>query len=286
MLVQIMGAACSLFVLYSNWQIGIVTSGGVFSVMKELLKRFIARRRRQSEIETLQREHGLPDAARVAARALVLASVAARGVLERGEDRRSAEDRRRNMCVWLDALGLGQEIEQIEDALVRTAVGQLDQPSAINAAWRSEGMAVLAWALERADLSRYDEEGGSYETAAKLGFCMQRSQTVLARPSLRPLPEFLQGAKTYLTVHWRLREYASHPDVIDFKRYVSRATWDLLSLADVALVEGDLAIRGERIDRVPEDWRELTRSIVRERHKAFNWLLGFAPIYSEVETTT
>src|SRR5262249_2095548 len=76
------------------------------------------------------------------------------------------------------------------------------------------------------------------------------------------------------------------PDVIDFKRYVSRATWGQLSLADVALVEGDLAIRGERIDRVPEDWRELMRSMARERHKAFNWLLGFAPTYSEVETTT
>jgi len=28
------------------------------------------------------------------------------------------------------------------------------------------------------------------------------------------------------------------------------------------------------------------RSMARERHNAFNWLLGFAPIYSEVETTT
>jgi hypothetical protein len=39
--------------------------------------------------------------------------------------------------------------------------------------------------------------------------------------------------------------------------------WAVAPLADVALVEDDLAIRGERIDRVPEDWRELTRSIAR-----------------------
>lgn len=190
------------------------------------------------------------------------------------------------MCVWLDHLGINDEIEPSEDAVIRAPIGATNRQTVINAAWRSEAMAVLAWALPRADLPRYDERDGGYETAAKLGFLVKREQTVLACPLLRPLPEILQGAKTYLTVHWRLREYSVRPDVIDFKRYVSRATWGPLSLADVALVEGDLAIRGERIDRVPEDWRELMRSMARERHNAFNWLLGFAPIYSEVETTT
>jgi hypothetical protein len=264
--------------------------------MKDLLKRFLSGLRGQSINESegkvakgygpAERELGLPEPDRVAARALVLAAVAGRGMLELDEDKGRAEDRRQNLCAWLDHLGIDSEIEPSEDTVIRTPIGQSEAQSAINAAWRSEGMAVLAWALGRADLPRYDERDGGYATADKLGFLMQRAQTVLARSSLRPLPEFLQGAKTYLTVHWRLRKYLVEPDVIDFKRYVSQATWGSLSLAEVSLVEGDLAIRGERIDRAPEDWRQLARSIARERHKAFNWLLGFAPIYSEVDTTT
>jgi hypothetical protein len=59
-----------------------------------------------------------------------------------------------------------------------------------------------------------------------------------------------------------------------------------LRLDDLDLTELDLAICGRRIDRAPEDDREQTRSIVMERHKAFNWLLGSRPIYSQVSTET
>jgi hypothetical protein len=190
-----------------------------------------------------EQDLGLPDAVRVAERSLVLAAVSGRGALECDEDRDRAEDRRRNMCVWFNHLGISHEIEESEAALIRTPIGQLDRQSMIDACWRSEGMAVLAWALQRAELPRYDERDGGYATAARLGFLTQRSQTVLASPSLRPLPEILQGNKTYLTVHWRLRNYLLGPDVIDFAGYVSWAKWAPLSLLDVDLIDGDIAIQ-------------------------------------------
>jgi hypothetical protein len=52
------------------------------------------------------------------------------------------------------------------------------------------------------------------------------------------------------------------------------------------LIDDDLAICRERIDRVPEDWYYETLSIAPERHRALNWLLGFARLYSEVMTHT
>jgi hypothetical protein len=67
---------------------------------------------------------------------------------------------------------------------------------------------------------------------------------------------------------------------------VSHCAWGPLTLSDVSLIDGDLAIRGERIDRIPEDWYHRALSIARERHKAFNWLLGFDPVYSWVEAPT
>jgi len=67
---------------------------------------------------------------------------------------------------------------------------------------------------------------------------------------------------------------------------VSRSQWGPWTLDGLELVEGDLAIRSTRIDRVPDDWYRQTISIVQERHKAFNWLLGFEERYSETTTDT
>jgi hypothetical protein len=57
-----------------------------------------------------------------------------------------------------------------------------------------------------------------------------------------------------------------------------------LTLTDVAFVDGDLGIQGERIDRVPDDWRHHVLSIAQERHRASNRLFGRGPIYSRVRT--
>src|SRR5262249_54312979 len=99
-------------------------------------------------------------------------------------------------------------------------------------------------------------------------------------------PEIVQQANTYLTIHWRLREYSINPGAIDFADNVEHCVWGPLTLSEIDLIEGDLGIGGERIDRVSEDCRRETLSIVQERHQALNWLLGFAPAYSEVATDT
>jgi hypothetical protein len=228
-----------------------------------------------------------PDAARVAARAAAFAAVTARGMLEVDDDKsRQAEDHRRQLCEWVERVGIVDELERGEDLLIRTALGQLDRQAVVDATWRSEAMVVLAWCLGRVPLPRYDESWNSLEVAKALGFLRERSATVLNAPSLRPHSEIQHGANTYLTVDWRLRQYSVYPEPIDFASYVSHCTWGPLTLSDISLIDGDLAIRGERIDRIPEDWYYQALSIARERHKAFNWLLGFDPVYSWVEAPT
>src|SRR5262249_42167535 len=145
-------------------------------------------------------------------------------------------------------------LEFEEAALLLIPVGHLDPQLTIDACWRSEGMQVLAWSLGRARLPRYDELSYSIETASKLGFLRDRSESVLANPLVRPLSEIAHGANTYLTVHWRLRQYSISRCAIDFADYVSRCTWGPLTVSELDLIDDDLAIRGERIDRVPEDW--------------------------------
>jgi len=225
-----------------------------------------------------------PDAARVAARAIVLSAITCRGMLDFDDDKREAEERRRAMCGWLEGIGAANELEENEHSLVRTPIGQLDQQDLIDAMWRSEGMLVLAWSLARLELPRYDEPCDSFGVALQLGFLRERSATALERPLLRPREEIERRANTYLTVHWRLRQHSIHPRLMELVNQVSGCTWG--SLAEVDLIDGDLDVGGKRIDRIGEDLLHRTMSIARERHKAFNWLLGFEPVYSKVATHT
>jgi hypothetical protein len=227
-----------------------------------------------------------PDAARVAARALVLTAVTARGHLERDDDRPHAAENHGMLCQWLDGLGIADEIEADEHALIRAALGSLEQQAMVDAMWRGEAIVALAWSLGCAGLPRYDETCDSMYVARLLGFMRERSMTALARPSLRPSTEIAHWANTYLTLHWRLRQFSISKDRIPFADYVAWARWGPLTVAELDLIDGDLAVQGERIERLSEDRYHLSTSIARERHKAFNWLLGHHPIYSEVRTPT
>jgi len=203
------------------------------------------------------------------------------------EDSRDlAELKRLHVCEWLDHLGVMEELEQSEMNLLNTPYRMLDQRAVVNAEWRGEGMLVLAWALGRSELVRYDQVCDSGEVGCALGFMYERSETVLAKPVLRDSGEIGRWRDTYLTIHWRLRQYQLHPEPIDFPDLVSWFNWGPLRLDDLDLVDGDLAICGRRIDRISFDEFAQTFSIVIERHKAFNWLLGAAGVYSAVSTDT
>ncbi len=227
-----------------------------------------------------------PDPTRVAARAIVLSAVTYRGLIEFDENKQEAEDRRGQLGRWLASLGVEGELEEWENFLLRTPVGQLDRQNMIDASWRSEGMLVLAWALGRAELPRYDEQCDPADVATKLGFLAERSATALAAPSLQAFEDIEELAGTYLAIHWRLREYRRAPGFVDFASYLPRWALGPVRPSELDLIDNDLGIRGERIDRASAESFYQTCSIAQERHQAFNWLLGFAPVYSDVSTDT
>ena len=89
-----------------------------------------------------------------------------------------------------------------------------------------------------------------------------------------------------MTLHWRLRQFSLQPDPMDFVAYISACAWGSLQLDRLETLDGDLAIDGVRIDKVEHATYRRTLSITRERHQAFNWLLGFESRYSDVTTDT
>jgi hypothetical protein len=227
-----------------------------------------------------------PDASRVAARALVLSAVSCRGLIEEDAHDAGAETLRQRVVSWLGSIGVTGEMEPAETTLLSTPVGKLDRKTRLNATWQSEGMVVLGWALNCTELPLVHIECEPSDTANAMGFLDDRQNTPLHRPVLRDCSEIESWADIYLTLHWRLRQFSLEPSPMDFVAYVSACTWASLRLDHLEVLDRDLAIDGVRIDKVANATYRRTLSIAQERHQAFNWLLGFEPLYSEVTTDT
>lgn len=227
-----------------------------------------------------------PSPERVAARAIVLSAVACRGFIEKDASNPKAEDLRQRVFSWLREIGVNDEAEEHERDLFSTPLGRLSEKFTVNASWKSEGMVVLGWALGLLALPAYDKECEPGDSANRLGFLGDRNSTPLAKPHLISAIDIEHWADAYLTLHWRLRQYSLKPETIDLESYVESCTWGPLSLAEIQIVDGDLAIAGGRLDRVAEPIFRKTLSIAQERHQALNWLIGEESTYSLVTTDT
>jgi hypothetical protein len=227
-----------------------------------------------------------PSAGRIAARALVLAAVCCRALIEKDAGNPGAEQLQKNVIEWLGRVGAAVEAEPSELDLLSTPLGGLDNRRQIDASWCSEGMVVLAWVLGHASLPAFYAECEPGDVANAMGFLGERETTPLQRPQMRDANEITRWEETYLTLHWRLRQYSVEPVPMDFAAYVSSCSWGPLRLDELQLCEGDLAIEEVRLDRIGYLEFRRTLSIVQERHRAFNWLIGWDRLYSQVTTDT
>src|SRR5262249_37172323 len=111
----------------------------------------------------------------VARRALALAAVSCRGILEAGPAREHAERFWGRVADWWSGLGLKDELELDEASLLETPFGASSPQALANASWRSEALCVLAWALRRAELPAHDEPVDPAATARTIGFLEDRT---------------------------------------------------------------------------------------------------------------
>jgi hypothetical protein len=187
---------------------------------------------------------------------------------------------------WISSVGLDDELEARESAIIRAPLSKLSEREVINASWEGEGMATLAWALSCYDLPAYDQIVSSPSVGESLGFLNELSGTVLDSPRLRPAEEVDEFREQMFALHWRLREFSLRPEFLDFARFACECSFGPLDIARLPLVRGDLAIDGRTLMDVGEDrWGECL-SISSERHRTANWLAGHKPIYSQVTADT
>lgn len=230
--------------------------------------------------------HPRPGARRVHERALALASIACRASLEQDAGDPEAESTCLRLRGWLDATGLQGALEPGEAELVATPLGQLTRTSAIDASWRAEGLYVLAWALDMQPQLAHDRLVDPVAAASAVGFLDHAPFTLEPVPQLRGERALDTFAARQLALHWRLRDWQLRPEPMDFAAFVRECTWASLDVDEGALLDGDLAIDGARIDQADDAMLQRCLSIAGERHQAANWLLGGDPLYSNVDTST
>lgn len=225
-----------------------------------------------------------PSGDQVKRRLIVLTAVAARGFAEaEGE---FLDEARRGILRWVDGLDVGAELEPPERAVLEAAAGRVPQMDQVKASWRTEGAAVLAWALGVLDLTPHDQPIDSGDLSSALGFPDPDStRAVTSALAMRPRSELDQLAERLFAVHWRLREQSLRPRALDFAEFARTAWFGPLDLEGVSLVDGDLGLGGRAIADADPAAVATATSVVMERHLAANWL-RHGSLYSETDTST
>jgi hypothetical protein len=232
---------------------------------------------------------GPPSPERVVDRLRVLAALAARGLLEAWSDadRTAGLARLEALRAWIVASGIERELESEErDLLFEPTLGALGERYTLDASWRIEGAAVLAWSLSAIPLPSHDrviDVRSLMDAAGVLGAL----PPALAKPSLKDADEIFAMRERLFSIHWRLTDFRLQARAMDFAAVATRSTFGLRTDAAM-LVGGDLSIGGVPIASADPGAVQRVRSIARERHQAANWLVGdaYGAAYSSVGTDT
>jgi hypothetical protein len=224
-----------------------------------------------------------PTASAVARRGLILAAVACRGHIETGPRDAAAEALQPRIIEWLNATSLMETLEPEEHAILIAPLGALSERQRLDAGWRIEGAAILAWALGKYPLPPHDAKIDPFRVAEALGFLWDEALGFVRFAQLRDRAQLNAYRGLVYAIHCRLREVERRPKRDDLEQWIQPAWLRALGLArNSPLVEGDLAIEGEPLHRVEPAAVRTLEEVVRERHRAAIWLVGEAPGYWEL----
>jgi hypothetical protein len=229
-----------------------------------------------------------PDARRVAQRACALAALTARALLEQ-EDAADpgVEQTRQRILSWVGDIDINDELEPDEWKILQRPLGAGPQRDLVNATWRLEGLAVLAWALQRFELPPYDRLVNPGTLLPSVGILnAQGAREMIDRPTLRPAEELKSLQEQLFALHWRVTDFRLKHQPMDFAEFARTAWFGPLKVEQFHLIDNDLAVGDQPIARAPEEAVRTVTSSAMERHLAINWLNGDAEIYSQTQAST
>lgn len=229
-----------------------------------------------------------PSRERVTRRTLALTAIAARATLEiDAPQMKDADLHRQRILQWVDDLNLGDELEPDEWNVLQRPVGKLDERSCVNAMWRVEGLAVLAWSLGLCDLPPDDQLVVPTELYQRTAlFDVARASELLATATLRSVDQLDAMQVHFMMLHWRLRDFSLRPEPMDFVKFSKNCWIGSFDITKFHIRDNDLAIGDVAINDASAERVRLSQSIAAERHLAANWLAAGSELYSNTDTST
>jgi len=213
--------------------------------------------------------------------------VVCRGGIDTSAGQPEADALHDRLLKWLTRLDLWKEAEPNEGKILLTPLGKLEQEDVIQATWRVEGLAILAWALKQFEFPRHDRKVDAYAAAEAVWFLSEDAEELIRAAKLRELMQLKACAELLYAIHVRLRDFIRHRSRKEFVSWIEKSWVETLRL-DVSclIVENDLAIDGKPISEVKYDRVQECASIAYERHRAIIWLVNRYPSYSQTPVDT
>jgi hypothetical protein len=223
----------------------------------------------------------------VAQRALIQCAVVCRGNIDQFPDEPvvvETNDRIRN---WLERLGLIPIMEPLEATTLNAPLGTLDRPATIAATWSAEGLAMLAWALNRFNLPWLDEKVDPFELTDSLSFLHDEAGSLLEGGELRPFDELQACRELLYAVHCRVRQAQRRRERTDFTSWIDPTWLELLCIdRDELIIDRELAVDRKAVVEIDDDRTNVVEWTVRQRHRACIWLVGEYEVYTETPADT
>ncbi len=259
----------------------------------------------------LNRKTGPPDAAAVMKRLTIFKYISAKTLVTpppqylepvmktwtEEDKKRFREETRKQFAETVQHLqtsGLWKEMNQDERKFMQAGVTEANAQMLIDASWLAESMTCLFWALNGiATLPPYDQQADPQILEPML---KEPIETRLASASLRSSSEIQKQRDLAELWHWRartrqLQESSRMPAQIGGKFTIA----EVIQMSSAKAAENGAfpAPIGNDFPAFGKAYRDISSeefasaiSIAVERHRAFNWLCGYAPQNRWAETPT
>jgi hypothetical protein len=229
----------------------------------------------------------------LAAGAALMPFLAARDDAARAREAVSAAARRSELAKWLVAKGLWSRMTDTERRFVEAAPHRVPPQDLIDVSWSAESLRVLLWALGHVEaLAPYDvqseppREGRSF---------FSTGDGPPAASKLRDRREIERARDVAELWHWRSRTRELQEDRTEVQLPEGETLDDVVRVVAMRAAQDgvfpfaladDFPVFGRPYrEASPDEWASLG-SIALERHKALNWLCGYAPGNRWDETPT
>ena len=247
-------------------------------------------------------EQPVPTARQVAERAIALKFVAVHAMTapprellaewmanwSRAEQERFKSSSRKERDEFLRKLGrFERALSASETAFLATTAATMSRQQQVNASWRSEALAVLAWALGALETLPPYDQGTDLDDLAD--FPPLDREAFVASAVLRPAEEIEQARDLAELWHWRsrtrrltqdgapLEPFPGSPEIRSYDDIVRMTARSAARAGDLVVIDEDFGVLGKAYRALSdEEWSGIA-SITMERHYTLNWLCGHAP---------